>query len=170
MKDCIKVEELKMYGGTGLIFKCIKGHDLNFDEIHFQWNDLMSKDINMIPYVRPLSNFTELHAVELCKLITKDLRVEFKEVQPVFCQERVAVGCDGDGNIFFTYKSNYNLSCSMEIILKDGIFSNCFITCGSSAPIEKELNHILIINYLASKHYDIFNWLGRGLAKELKSN
>ena len=30
------------------------------------------------------------------------------------------------------------------------------------------LSSMIICNILASKHYDIFNWIGRGLAKEIK--
>jgi len=137
MKDCIKIEEIKMFLGTNLkvnvnepcvspkikwfIYSVdIKGDCAMFDNSR-RVDCVPLEDIT--PLVKPLSSLTD----EILKEMYP--RIDMKYVDSLSCKDT------GD-----VTEDSYN----------------------------RILSSMIICNILASKHYDIFNWIGRGLAKEIK--
>ncbi len=131
MKDCIKIEEIKMFVGTGLKFNGLRDVQI-LSCIEFVQDEprawvagcdygvieLTDKDFK--PLVKPVKELWEHH--------TKD---EIEDKYGV---------CDYDTS------SNNSL-----------IFS-----CTEFYEIHDSLTK------LANEHYDIFDWIGRGLAEEIK--
>lgn len=150
MKDTIKISELKMFLGTGLEYRCIKGTDLNFDKVMITGENLMCEDINMIPYVRPLSELAEEEWLEVFKA---GIPEEKHETYIRDLHATIIVG--KDKVVLFNGIEKKVKSWNSLITFKKNNFK-VHNTCSFDST--------KAYNKIAELHGDIFNWLGRGLA------
>jgi len=138
MDDKIKVEELKMFWGTGLMVE-VEAWNNSMDGVDYvesiKLTDYTFEDLtgtfpadsykSMLPLVRPLT------------YLTHEIEVDGKSFEPL---DALRLQSHEDHQI------RYRLN------------------------VGKEFNEWLplrVANALASWHFDIFNWIPRGLAKEI---
>ncbi len=135
MKDCIKIEEIKMFLETGLMIICNE-----------TWHYKPKED-------SVISEFVGLDSDG--EIITKRGFFTIDDIKPLVKPL---------SSLTFEDLENLGNRYDVRIIDED----NAYLfrdEDGLRNPLEWSFQDI---NYLASKHYDIFNWIGRGLAEEIK--
>jgi len=164
MKDCIKTEEIKMFLGTDLKVNVnepyaspkikwfihsvdIKGNCAMFDNSR-RVDCVPLEDIT--PLVKPLSSLTDEELISMF-LIANQYDREHKHYKIERKGRFTKIIYTGD------YRGDYAV-----IELYTELNNIIFHTLSSSICV------IAMYNQLAEHYVDIFNWIGRGLANEIK--
>jgi len=130
MKDQIKLEEIRVFVGTGLEHEH-EGCIFFLNNLHVwdsgNWETKLSTDDvvtaeNIVPYVRPMTDATN----DIICGLTENINDEYLEL----VQQTLGIDIQQD--------------------------------------TDQCLTGFLIMSELAKEHYDIFNWIGRKLARPLK--